>query len=354
LTVRLLKKARCIDLVDALSDDYEIVAPVRKKDDTLFEPLSGGAEMDLDYLNSPVAPREFLLPQDETVFEYSDPENGTTLQPKIKDRCRIILGIRSCDLNGILLLDSVFSKDIPDLYYLNRREKTVFIAMACNQPGNSCFCSSLKTGPSASEGYDLLLTDLGDEYLVEVGSSRGEEIVKIGRGLFGEAGEPEIKRKADLLAIALESFVLRVDFQRVTELMKGLFADGMWEDIAERCLRCGGCSFVCPTCHCFNLFDRQLSETSGKRTRGWDSCLFSGFTRMAGGINPRGSKVERIRQRFFCKLVYYVEKYGAYGCVGCGRCTDTCPGYIDIAQVVTSVSLRSKGYEVDVGAKPER
>ncbi|HPG52413.1 MAG TPA: 4Fe-4S dicluster domain-containing protein, partial [Spirochaetota bacterium] len=205
-----------------------------------------------------------------------------------------------------------------------------------------CFCVCTDSGPSAREGYDLNLTDLGDQYLVEAGSDKGKALAeKLG---LAKADDSYKKKKEEIVDESILKFdsiakdnkawVSRV----VNRVTTGLIEEKTWEYIGNQCIECGACSFVCPSCSCFNIVDSCTSATAADRIRTWDSCSYEGYTRMAGGHNPRKPVEDRRSKRFFCKLSYsQSKKYLRPGCVGCGRCQWVCPGDIGLPNVVTYI-----------------
>jgi ferredoxin len=264
------------------------------------------------------------------MFSFRKKGEDFEITSKIDDKKRIIFGIRPCDVNALTILDKVFGGEYRDPYYFSRRKNTTIVAMTCTKPGINCFCDSMGTGPSLSKDFDLLFTELNDTYLVEVGTKKGEEILKSKKGFFKEADEIKRDEKEKKIEAAKKRIKRHIDPFEISRKLKCV-DDEVWRKLGERCIGCGGCSYICPTCHCFDVRDISVGE-SGRRLRYWDSCIFSGFTRMAGGVNPRETKESRMKQRYNCKFNYFFERYGMFGCVGCGRCTDVCPGNIKMVE----------------------
>ncbi len=216
----------------------------------------------------------------------------------------------------------------------------MLISIACNQPDPTCFCLGLGTGPFLKTGFDIQLTDLGDRFLVETGSEIGASLITPYAHIFTE---PKPADNDDLYEARLASqsrFEKRVNLEQVRKrIQAGAVQDAFWESVALRCFECGGCVYNCPVCTCFNVIDRAASADTGKRIRLWDTCMFKGFTRMAGGVVPAEAKIHRTKRWFHHKLVHWPAQFGTFGCVGCGRCAVSCPGKIDMA----TVALRIKG-----------
>lgn len=327
--------------LEALRKEFEVIAPVKTHGEVVFMSLSDVSQVALDYENTLVPPKEFFLPPTETMFSFTTNKGGFNIVlPKEEDKRRVIFGIRPCDVTALSILDKVLGGDQRDEYYLSNRAKTTLVALGCNQPPARCFCGSLGAGPSLSDNFDVLLTELDDSYFVEVASEKGKQLIDKVPALFEEAGEEARKRKRGVVEQAKKLATKPVDPLEVARRMEAHFNDSRWAQVGERCLECGGCTYLCPTCYCFDVVDR-MEDGNGSRLRCWDCCLLRGFTRMAGGLNPRESKVERIRQRFYHKWDYFVERFGVLQCVGCGRCTETALCHIDWKEVFESVTGES-------------
>ncbi|HOP28197.1 MAG TPA: 4Fe-4S dicluster domain-containing protein, partial [Spirochaetota bacterium] len=226
--------------------------------------------------------------------------------------------------------------------YKEHRKRMFIVSNTCVVPFKQCFCVCTDSGPAADEGYDLNLTEIGDMYLVEAGSEKGKAFAeKMGLKAAGDE-YIALKKKAVDKSISLfeelatdnKAWISRV-MNRVTT---GFIKDDVWKHIGNQCFECGACSFVCPTCSCFNIEDHNRFDGSTDRLREWDSCSFEGYTKMAGDHNPRHPVEDRRNKRFFCKLSYsQSKKYLRPGCVGCGRCQWVCPGDIGLPNVVTYI-----------------
>lgn len=332
-----LDKQKVPQWLESLRREFQVIAPVRMHGEVVFVSLSGANQVALDYQNTLAPPKEFFLPPTETMFNFTSNKSGFDIVlPEEEEKRRVIFGIRPCDVNALLILDKVFSEEPRDEYYLQKREKTTLVALGCNQPAATCFCGSVGGSPTLSHNFDVLLTELNGSYFVEVGSGKGEELVNKSLDLFREAGNGSWQKKEQVVARAKELAAKPVDPLEVARRMEACFNDSRWAQLGERCMECGGCTYLCPTCYCFDVVDRMENE-KGSRLRCWDCCLLAGFTRMAGDINPRESKEARIKQRFYHKWDYFVERFGMLQCVGCGRCTETALCHIDWEQVFQSV-----------------
>lgn len=312
--IALLPKSRLESLLTRLSDRFEVIAPVSIEGETCFVSWSGQPPATTE--NPLIPPTEFLLPNREVLFKYIQESGRYTFeQPPAKPR--LIFGVRPCDLRAIFVLDRIFGANPPDHQYLERRKLTFLVALNCLQPAEQCFCSSLDSGPEASEGFGLLFTELEDGFLVEAVSPEGISILRDNSDLFLKAEDEHEAEKRKLMKTARE--MKRLD--RTQERIKAAIKNADWEALGRHCLSCGGCTFVCPVCHCFNIQD--LGVPDGERLRCRDTCILSGFTRMAGG-NPRRTQGERMHSWYMDKFFYIPENTGLLGCVGCGRCSKVC------------------------------
>jgi sulfhydrogenase subunit beta (sulfur reductase) len=335
---RILPKERVRTFLAGVVGDGQLIAPVRVgPEDVSFQPVGSPDEVELHYVNSLIPPKRYVLPVHECLFRFSRDDDGWKLDPVLDERKRLIFGIRSCDVAAINFLDDFYAKEFDDIYYQTRRRNTTLVSIGCAEPGEHCFCVCCEGGPFLESGFDLQFTDLGDEYLVDIGSDKGAEIVRGNEELFETASEADVQRQHEIHEEAKQKFdptsFMAAAIRRVTG---DRAPDGFWEHWGRRCISCTGCTHVCPTCSCFDVVDVRSHDSHGARTRCWDSCQLAGYTREASGHNPREGAANRIKRRFYHKLSYpYVEIDGRHGCVGCGRCVTTCPANVGMVNVVT-------------------
>ncbi|MDD8025744.1 MAG: 4Fe-4S dicluster domain-containing protein [Acidobacteriota bacterium] len=343
----ILPKADVPRLLDAIAARYELFGPVVDpiSGDTLFDRASAPSAVRLDAPIPVNTPKFSVFPHFERILTYRYDRASKALDIRREDlvRPKALVGVRSCDLTGLLCFDRFFlGQEFVDEVYRDHRRKMLIVANTCVRPFAQCFCVCTDSGPAAVEGFDVNLTDLGEAFLFETGSDKG-------RGLASElglapAGEHAARDRAAVVnrsiglfdgqAVENKAWISRA----VNRLTTGFVKPETWEYIGQQCFECGACSFVCPSCSCFNVQDAATQAGPTDRLRTWDSCSFEGYSRMAGEHNPRRPIEDRRNKRFFCKLSYsQSKKYLRPGCVGCGRCARVCPGDIGLPNVVTAI-----------------
>jgi ferredoxin len=327
-------------LAGRLLAQASVVAPVRTSAGEVdYDEITRPEQIAWDYSTSITSLKRFLFPQVEPLFEYSRNQAGLSLKPMLVRKPRVFLAVRPCDIAGVNFLDAVSSRDYDDPYYKARRQDTLLIGLACSQAAENCFCVCGDGGPFLEEGFDLQLVALQDGYLAEVGSQKGEALVRDNADLFTPAGEKEIEERARLAKIAEDSFGEPKSYfaAALRKLSFGKSEDEVWEKSGEVCLDCGGCAFICPTCTCFTVFD-DLDTEGGERRRHWDACNYACYTREASGHNPRKEQSQRLKARFFHKLSYqFVLRNNRHACVGCGRCISVCLGEDSMPEVTARI-----------------
>jgi ferredoxin len=231
----------------------------------------------------------------------------------------------------------VFDKeDLKDPYYLARRKNTVLLSLVCDKPLDTCFCTSVGGGPSSGDGSDIRMVHLGNRLLLEALTEKGESLISSAKQFLKKPKQSDLEEKEKIVAES-EKKVPRIKVDGIKENLEKGFNLPLWSAIAERCLGCGVCTYLCPTCYCFDITDEVKGE-KGKRIRTWDSCQYPLFTLHASGHNPRPSKTERMRQRIMHKFFYAVENFGRTFCVGCGRCVRSCPVNLDLRESIELIT----------------
>ncbi|MDP3880456.1 MAG: 4Fe-4S dicluster domain-containing protein [Dehalococcoidales bacterium] len=333
---RIIQKKDIANLLNRLSAGYEILAPVERDSIILFEAITSGDEAILDYHNSKIPPKRALFAQKETLFRYSSAKDADKIEvPPAPEKPRLIFGIHPCDARSFTLLDRVFDGVYQDPYYLQRRANTIVVSLGCLKPGAGCFCTSVGGGPFSTEGSDIMLTDIGDEYLAQALTDRGRQLLADAPETVA-ATEDELSLAQQVTGNAEAAIPPVLNTEGLKEKLDSLSAAPVWHSLAEKCLGCGVCTYLCPTCHCFDIVDERAGD-GGERLRIWDSCQFPLFTLQASGMNPRHTVKERLRQRVMDKFSYTVDHHGRISCVGCGRCVTECPVNLDIRRVVNTI-----------------
>jgi sulfhydrogenase subunit beta (sulfur reductase) len=256
---------------------------------------------------------------------------------------RILFGIHPCDIHGLLIMDKFYSHSYEDPYYIESRKNTVVIGHSC-WPDEHCLCKSTNTH-IIEEGYDLFFTDLSQDYLVWIGSSRGDDLIRVIPHLFEEEiTEKDIQSFIQRREEKEKAFQAEINFTAMPDLMELKYNDPLWEDLGLACLACGSCSNVCPTCNCYNVEDKPvLGKNCSYISRCWDACTLENYSGVAGGENFREKRSDRLKLWYTHKLQAYISKYGKPACVGCGRCVTTCP--VDINVLTVGKTLDGNGVD---------
>ena len=335
---RLVKKDALAGIAGKMAEELTVWAPVKKEDNVLFAPLAKDVEPFFAYLNSKNAPKQVFFPHTETMMKYTRTPKGMVFSAEENKAGKTVLfGVRPCDARSFVLLDKLFDQEkYKDQYYIAKRNDTTVITLACARPPYAtCFCTSVDGEPVSADGADILLTDIGGDYLAEFITAKGENLVKY----FGEnkADAAADGKKKEISEKAKQAIKSKVPAHEVKPILDNNFEHPFWNTIHGKCLACGTCTYMCPTCHCFDISD-EAKGSDGVRIRSWDSCMFPLFTKETSGHNPRPSQKERWRQRAMHKFKYYVDNFNAIACVGCGRCVMSCPVNIDIRKIIEDIS----------------
>jgi sulfhydrogenase subunit beta (sulfur reductase) len=331
MEAKILKRERLSPLVDAFIEQFEVIAPT---DDSSYGIIGSAREMQLTPTKPAKSPKELLLPQRETLIQYELSGGQVALAdpspPAPVDR--ILFGTRPCDAAAFPVIDRVFGWDEVDAAYFQRRDRTTVVSIACDKPCDTCFCTSVGGSPAGIEGADLLLTPLREDYHVQIVSERGQELVGRYERFFEPSDQARNRERAALEDEWRDAIERTIDLEGI-ELAD--FESPVWETLTQACVDCGICTFLCPTCHCFDIQD-EGDPDQGERVRVWDACTFFEYTRAHAG-QPRPTHYRRYRQRIMHKFRYYPENLGKVLCVGCGRCIEYCPVSIDLRAVLETV-----------------
>ena len=297
-------------------------------------------------LNTVRSAKDFFFPQTENLVEFKmEGKSIEVIDPRTESEDFVVFGVRSCDARSFSILDKVFLADPVDTYYKNRREHGTIVSMACTRPQETCFCGTFDIDATDPEG-DVASWKTEDAIYFDAKTEKGGALLAALSDLLSDADSDAVNAQKE----ETKKILAKLPLKDLTtdgfggDVMMEKFNAPEWKSLSEACLGCGTCTFVCPTCQCYDIKDFNTGHGI-KRFRCWDSCMYSDFTKMAHG-NPRTSQLERFRQRFMHKLVYFpANNNGEFGCVGCGRCLQKCPISSEIKetlipQVVTVTDIR--------------
>ncbi len=324
-------------LLNQWRQQFTVFAPSRKSGTVMMAKWDGADVSFLDwYRNTAISPRAIFQPFAEELFRFNKDGDGYHMElPASDEQKQLIFGIRPCDARALAIIDMSFKDGYDDPYYLAKRNNTVLVGLGCTNPRESCFCTSLGISPGESKDVDLMLTDIGDHFLIEEITPVGSDLVAQASGLE-EATEADEARAREEKETAYSKVTRKINTENIQEKLLSCFDDQeYWERVAAKCISCGICTFLCPTCYCFDIQDEQ-SNGKGARSRTWDSCSFPLYTKMPME-NPREEKWQRVRQKVSHKYVFYPGLFGTVACTGCGRCIRSCPVNWDITRVLESL-----------------
>lgn len=324
--------------LDAVAETMDLYVPRRVDGHYVCERHEAGPDADPVFnevrICTPV--KEFLFPLRELAATFPEPVEPRDIKPFA------VFGLKACDLRALEILDRVFMEDeFQDSYYIARREKMFVISSDCSEPRESCFCDVLGGRPYAEDGFDLNVSPVVDGFIIQAGSSEGRSFLFAHSELFGDVpdallAERDAQRQETLKQLNATNarFQLNVPLREVVEER---YESEVFDEQARTCVECQACTRVCPTCHCFYLYDTRQKDYFSKMKM-WDSCMRAGYAEVAGGANPRKLLGDRLRHRLMHKFVYFLDRYGIDMCVGCGRCVDAEAGDVDIRELLKRLS----------------
>jgi len=316
----IIKQKALTQFINDLAAKQTLIAPRDVNGTLLYRPMENSSQMVWNYIRPALSAKEAFFPATERLMTIKKNGQDIELEETLPEGQQVIFGLRPCDARGILALDALFLETEPvDSYYQQRRQNTTLIGLACQELGETCFCTQMGSAPDDASGMDAMLTKVDGGYEVQVFSEKGAKVFD----------DPKLSIQ-EIETAAPPSTISPLDYR-----------SQYWASMSERCLSCRACAYVCPTCRCFDVRDEAVAgngENEFERVRCWDSCAGEIYRRVAGGYNPRAAKAQRLRNRFLCKLYFYPQQYGPLACTGCGRCIDSCPVNIDITEVMNHPS----------------
>jgi sulfhydrogenase subunit beta (sulfur reductase) len=319
--------------LDGISVARTLIAPRLVSGIILYQPVARSDEIAWRYQlpkgnqsDHPVlSAKEFFFPPSERLFLIHKKGVEIQLEETFPDWEIVVFGVQPCDAHGVKILDALFLDTNPvDPFYARRRGNTTLIGLACSGMNSTCFCTSVGGAPDNSQDMDIMLYEVNGGYLAEAITEKGRFLIPGG----------EWKETATLPQKSTETGQKQVSMQGS---LSEHFNDKYWSTVSDRCLSCRACAYVCPTCRCFVVRDEMIRSGEFERIRCWDSCAGENYRLLAGGHKPRAEKSERLRNRFYCKYLYFSKQYGlgaSAACTGCGRCIEICPAGVDITEIM--------------------
>ncbi|MBQ2942974.1 MAG: 4Fe-4S dicluster domain-containing protein [Clostridia bacterium] len=338
-----IKKENLDELFSFISGKNELYVPVKIGAGTNFALYEEGTKADLDTLKTVKSPKDIFFPQSETLYTCTKEEGKMKITAEeLKSHDFVVFGMRGCDVAGLEVLDKVFLSEPIDTFYAARRDHGVIVTAACSFPEESCFCSVFGIDAANPLG-DAVYYMVGDELIFDAKTEKGEKFLELIGEFLIDGGDKE----AEYEKAKIKEIIKKLPYSNLSlsgwngDATDEKFNSPLWEDLYKGCLACGTCTFSCPTCQCYDIKD-YTTGNGVMRYRCWDSCMYSDFTMMAHG-NNRTSQMQRFRQRFMHKLVYFpANNDGKYSCVGCGRCVDKCPSALNIVKVIKAFGKEGK------------
>ncbi len=326
-----------------LNETYPLYLPVQNNDDFQFQRVAPGTWEDDRWYYAPIRSslplKSFYYPPRQKVANYPADQN-----PADQVTPAVIVGAKACDVHALNIIDRVYAKgDYPDPYYVKARKEHIIISTDCLEAGEFCYCTLMNYQPYPKADFDLNLSLIEDQYLIEIGSEKGKKILTEYFTGLEEAPDSLILQREKHRENVTEQVRKQNEQFRYHEthreaIERHLDSDA-WADLSKTCVECGICTQICPTCHCFLLIDQPANQRF-ERIKVWDSCFFAGYSRMAGGLTPRLRLADRFKNRFYHKFDSFVTNFGVEACTGCGRCVEGCMGNIDLREVLLELEKR--------------
>jgi len=328
-------------LLNEWSQGFAVFVPSRENGAVVLAKWDGKDTSFLDWYRNTVIPAKAnFFPSKEEMFSFQKDREGYHIElPTLDEHKQLIFGIRPCDAKALAILDMTFKDAYEDPYYLTKRNNAILIGLGCTNPYDSCFCTSLDISPAESTDVDLMLTDIGVQFLIEAITDKGRKLMTNTGGLE-ETTEADEAKASEVKETSRQKVAKKIDTKGIDERLLSCFEDkDYWEKVAAKCISCGVCTLLCPTCYCFDIND-ELVKNQGERFRSWDSCAFITYTKMPVE-NPREEKWRRVRQKVCHKYEFYPMNFDVIACTGCGRCIRLCPVNWDITQTLSALPAKA-------------
>jgi sulfhydrogenase subunit beta (sulfur reductase) len=333
-----IEKRNIPSWVEFLKTKSRVYAPARKENLFVFAPVDNPADISLEYVPTVLPPKKYYFPPEEDLLKFTVTPFKTA-KAIAEFEPFILFAVHTCDIAGLQCMDVVFKESPEDPNYLNRREKMAVIGIEC-----LTYCDTYATCASVGNheprgGYDLMMVDCGTRFVMHVNSSKGEELVHMPLVREADARDMEALDAARLKKKKAFKHEFNAQLPAVYEAFDSSFTSPVWKDVGRRCVGCGNCTAVCPTCYCFDVQDTMdLTLNSGTRSRIWNSCQMEDFAKVAGGEDFRKGRDSRQRHRYYRKFKYPVDKFNRYFCTGCGRCSRACMAGIVLRETVNALT----------------
>ena len=339
VSIKKMNKDEWKYFIDKLINEsfYEVIGVKAKDKHFVFAPLESAEELRLDYDVTILPPKKYFLPQYENLLSFN--LSKQSISHEIKEKKRIIIGIHPYDIIALQQMDKVYFDTYVDKFYKTRRENTIIIGSNILNISDRGFAASMNTH-TVSSGYDLMITDIGEAVIIEIGTEKGKTLLEKYATNIVDADEEEINKVEELIASLPDKYnrILKINKEEIPKLLSKNYEHPLWNELSEKCLQCSSCTMVCPTCYCFDIQDEISLDGQGTRIRTWDGCLLPDFTKIASGEIFRKDKSERFRHRFYRKGLYIPERYNFIACIGCGRCAIAClPDIADPLNIINKL-----------------
>jgi len=339
-----IKVSKLNEMYSRIAETRDLYLPVETAGQTNFAAWGKDAQVRLDILKTVKSPKDAFFPQSEGLYSCSRENGKLSIKPEeLQEKEFVVFGMKACDIQGVAVLDRVFLADPVDSFYAARRDKGIMVALACHAPEETCFCAAFGID-CAEPSADVVTWMIGEELFWKAETEKGNVLTEAVKDMLETADDKDVESEKE----AIRAIVKKLPYSDLSldgwngDALEEKFNSANWEELYKPCLACGTCTFVCPTCQCYDIKDYNTGSEV-KRYRCWDSCMYSDFTMMAHG-NNRNSQMQRFRQRFMHKLVYFpANNNGMYSCVGCGRCVEKCPSALNIVKVIKTFEKQGGG-----------